>query len=62
MTKIHFADVLKIHPEICQGDPSTDGITTEIRDIMRQEIGRLSQMGMHSGSHVGIPKIKKNLP
>ena len=51
----------KIHPEICQGDPSTDRITKEIRDISRQETGRLSQMGIDSGSRVGIPKTEQDL-
>jgi len=44
--------LLKIHPELCQGDPSTDGIAREIRDITWQEIGMMSQMGMDSGSRV----------
>jgi len=50
-----------IHPEICQGDPSTDGITEEIRDISRKEIGRFGQMGMDLGCRVGIPETKKDL-
>jgi len=50
-----------IHPEICQGDPSTDGITKELRDISQKEMGRLGQMGMDLGSRVGVPETKNDL-
>ena len=51
----------KIHPEICQRDSSTDGMTEEIRDFSRQEIGRLHKLGMHSESQVSVQKPEKDL-
>jgi len=51
-----------IHPEICQGDPSTDGITKETRDKPeRQERDTSFQMGMDAASRSGVPETERHL-
>jgi len=50
-----------IHLEKFQGACSTDGITNDIKDISWQEFENLSQMGMDSGSRVGILKTWSDL-
>jgi hypothetical protein len=48
----------KFHPVICQGHPSSDSITNQLRDISypktrREEIGRFRQVRIDSGCRVG---------
>ena len=52
----------EIHPEICQGDPSTDGITKETRHTPEwQERDISSHMVMDAASRRGIPGTESEL-